>query len=97
MTIYYKTTKGSIIRNTDLEDAYLIATGKYRWESERDYLLWLNSIWGKYVISAHKANELSIEEIARDGQTFMAVCIYKELHNCDTREAYDAVKKMSEV
>lgn len=96
MTVYYKTTTGVIIRNSDLENAYLITTGKYRWKSERDYLLWLNSIWGKYVISAHKANELSIAEIARNGQTFMAVCIYKELHGCDTREAHDAVKKMSE-
>lgn len=97
MTVYYKTTKGIVIRNSDLEEAYLITTGKFRYESERDYLLWLNSIWGKYVISAHKANELSIAEVARNGQTFMAVCLYRESHDCDVREAHNAVKKMMEV
>ena len=97
MTVYYKTTEGTIVRNCDLEEAYLIATGKHRYESERDWMLWLNSIWGKHVVSAHKANELSVEEIARNGQTFMAVHVYKELHKCDLREAHDAVKKMLEV
>lgn len=97
MILYYKTTKGTVISSTDLEQAYLITTGKHRFESERDYLRWLNSIWGKYVISAHTANELSVEEVARNGQTFMAAHIYRELHKCDAREAYDAVKKMMEV
>ena len=96
MAVYYKATKGIVIRNHDLEQAYLVTTGKNRCESERNYLLWLNSVWGKYVISAHKANELSVVELASNGQVFMATHIYRELHDCDVREAYDAINKMLE-
>ena len=96
MTVYFKTTKGTVIRDCDVEEAFLITTGMRRHESERDYLLWLDSIWGKYIISAHKANELSIEEVAKNGQTFMATCLYRELNGCNVREAHEAVKKMLE-
>ena len=94
MTFYYKTTKGTVIRNYDVEQAYLISTGKYRWESEKDYLLWLNSIWGKYIISAHKASEIDLRELVKNGQKFMATHISRELHDCSAREALDVINKI---
>ena len=92
MNVYYKTKFGTIVRNSNLESAYTITTGKHRWESERDYLEWLNSIWGKYVISAHNANELSVEELLKNGQTAMAVRVYADQHNCSIYDAHKAIK-----
>lgn len=91
MNVYYKTKFGTIVRNNELESAYTITTGKHRWESERDYLEWLNSIWGKYVISAHNANELSVEELLKNDMKHLAVRVYADQHNCSLYDAYKAI------
>lgn len=96
MTVYYKTTEGTIIRNCNLEEAYLITTGKHRFESENDWMCWLNSIWGKYIISAHNVNEFSVEEYVRNGNKLEAVRLYRDQHNCTLREAKDVVDEMFE-
>lgn len=94
MNVYYKTKFGTIIRNNELESAYTITTGKHLWESEKDYMLWLNSIWGKYVVSAHNANELSVEELMKNGQKYLAVHVYADQHNCSLTDAHRAIREM---
>ena len=90
MSVYYKTTKGAIIRDCDLEQAFLIVTGSYRYKSEKNYLLWLKSVWGNYIISAHNANELSVENLLRDGQKLLAIRVYSDQNNCTLAEAHRA-------
>ena len=93
MNVYYKTKFGTIIRNSDLESAYTITTGKHRYESEKDYMLWLNSIWGNYVISAHNANEISVDELLKKGMKHLAIHVYADQRNCSLLDAYKAIRK----
>ena len=96
MNVYYKTKFGTIVRNSDLESAYTITTGKHRLESERNYLEWLNSIWGKYVVSAHNANELSVDELLKNNMKYLAIRVYADQHNCSLFDAHKAIKEVKE-
>lgn len=94
-TIYYKDNHGNIIDNSDIEKAFRIVSGKYRFEDERGYLKFLYGLLGKTVMAV--ANPC-VDEFLAAGAKMMAVKLYRDENGCSLSEARKAVeKKLSEL
>ena len=96
MSVIYKCNDGKYLAEYDVERAYTIVTGKYRFKNENDYFKWLKSIWGNYIVTALNPNKIEIDKTFATDNKVMAVKVYREQHNCTLREATDAVNALIE-
>ena len=94
MNILYKAKNGRLYKRYQLEEAFLITTGQLASENEREFMLWLNSIWGKWIVEAIRPESLSVEKLLCTGNKILAITVYKEKNNCTLMEAKLAIDKM---
>lgn len=96
MSVIYKCNDSKYLTEYDVERAYTIVTGKYRFKNENDYFKWLKSIWGNYIVTALNPNKIVVDRTFAIHNKVMAVKVYREQHNCTLREAKDAVDALIE-
>ena len=92
--IIYKLKGGAYVSRSEVEMAYYIATGRNCWESESNFLLWLDSVWGKAIIATYNEDTITVEELVKQNQIVFACRLYKAKHNCTLSEAKAVIDKM---
>lgn len=92
--MFYKTAYGSYIERSSVESSFLISTGEFASENPGNFMRYLNSIWGKYIIEACNP---TIEELIINNQEVSAIKKYKEDNKCSLTEAREAVKILAQV
>ena len=92
--LYYKGKDGLWYTEHNLQQAYLITTGKEWWKNELGYYAWIRKIWGIFIIEEKAEDEMSIEELLEKGQRIMAIKVYRARHDCSISEAREAINNM---
>ena len=94
MNILYKAKNGKLYLRFQLEEAFLITTGQIASENEREFMLWMNSIWGKWIVETIRPESLSVEKLLCTGNKILAIKVYKEKNGCTLLEAKQAIDKI---
>lgn len=89
--VYYKNRNGKLLDSRDVERAFWVVTGNYRFQDEVGYLKFLYDLLGKTIVSV--ANP-TVESYIATGQSFHAIRLYRDQHGCSVSEAKRAVDDM---
>lgn len=89
--VYYKNRDGKLLNSHDVERAFWVVTGNYRWQDEVGYLKFLYDLLGKTIVAV--ANP-SVEGFIAKGESFAAIRLYRDQHGCSLTEAKQAVDDM---
>lgn len=91
--LYFERKDGGYFSNEQIETAYYITTGKHRYENEKEYMLFLNRIFGKSITKAVIPEPI---ELLKKGWRILACRQYSKMNGCYISEARDILKKYPE-
>lgn len=101
--VYYITKDGRCFRDTDIKDAFYLTTGKHCEDCYRDYLKFLDSLFGKVITEYFPGKLERMIPFARKHINVKvdAVKMYRDFHNhhasydpLTLREARDKIEEM---
>lgn len=85
--LFYKLRSGAIVETYEIERAFMITTGKYRFEDEVGYLRWLYATLGKSIV---KVYNLTNDPWLSEG-IIRGVKKYRDDRQCTLKEAHDFI------
>ena len=92
MKLYYKKADGSWITQYEIETAFYLSTGIYRFSNEKKFLRWLYPLLGKIIICAKRSDDPElVTELLKSKQKYSAITVYKTINHCTLKEARDAI------
>ena len=81
---YYKTVTGSYLESSEVEHSFKISTGLNIDGNMAEFMKYLNSIWGKYIVEACHP---TIDDLIKIDQRVLAIRKYREDNNCSLIDA----------
>lgn len=91
--LYFERKDGGYYTNDQIETAYYISTGKHRYENEKEYMLFLNKIFGKSITKAVIPDPI---EFLEKGWRLFACRQYANMNGCSICEARNILKEYPE-
>ena len=91
--MFYKTIYGRYLEKSAVERAFLVTTGSFAPDNTIEFMRYLNSIWGKYIVEACNP---TVEELVSHDQKILAIKKYKEDNNCSLVDARNFVDNLCE-
>lgn len=91
--LYFERKDGGYYTNDQIETAYYISTGKHRHENEKEYMLFLNKIFGKSITKAVIPDPI---EFLEKGWRLFACRQYANMNGCSIGEARNILKEYPE-
>lgn len=91
--LYFERKDGGYFSNSQIETAYYISTGKHRYENEKEYMLFLNKIFGKSISRAVIPDPI---ELLEKGWRMFACRQYSKMNDCSITEAVKMLKEYPE-
>lgn len=89
--MWYFNKFGKLISSDEVERAFRIVTGKMKYNNEREYISFLNSIWGKYIISV--AENVTVKKLLDLDMKIQAIKQYRDENKCTLVEAKEYIDK----
>lgn len=93
MEKFYKLADGTITREFNLSQAFLITTGIRSFAEPAFYSKFLKGLQNSGYVVEYKP---TIEELVANHQFAYALALYRDQHNCTLSEAKIAIDKMRE-
>lgn len=89
--VWYLCKDGSFTNSDKLENAFFLWTGKRASENDKEFWMFREHCFGR---SIEKTITPTVEMFLKSGRTLDAIVLYRSIHNCDLKEAKDAVEQM---
>lgn len=64
-------------------------------EDEQEYLRWMDSIWGKAIVSSRNEKDIAIDKELATKQPVLATKLYRESHGCSLHEAHEVISRFA--